>query len=101
MKRIRYLTLLWMLLCGIIAKAQFDPANPAEPGQLTSKLVLNVSPLGAGSTSGGGDIIPGTSVTVNAYANTVGSLSSGLTAAIQRFQPTLHTLLRKLLKQKH
>ena len=70
MKRIRYLTLLWMLLCGIIAKAQFDPTNPAEPGQLTSKLMLKVSPLGAGSTSGGGDIIPGTSVTVNAYANT-------------------------------
>lgn len=70
MKRIRYLTLLWMLLCGIIAKAQFDPANPAEPGQLTSKLVLNVSPSGAGSVSGGGDKIPGTSVTVTASANT-------------------------------
>lgn len=70
MKRIRYLTLLWMLLCGIIAKAQFNPANPAEPGQLTSKLVLNVSPSGAGSVSGGGDKIPGTSVTVSASANT-------------------------------
>lgn len=70
MKRIRYLTLLWMLLCGIIAKAQFNPANPAEPGQLTSKLVLNVSPSGAGSVSGGGDIIPGTSVTVSASAYT-------------------------------
>ena len=70
MKRIRYLTLLWMLLCGIIAKAQFDPANPTEPGQLTSKLVLAVSPSGAGSASGGGDKIPGTSVTVTASANT-------------------------------
>lgn len=70
MKRIRYLTLLWMLLCGIIAKAQFNPANPAEPGQLTSKLVLNVSPSGAGTVNGGGDKIPGTSVTVSASANT-------------------------------
>lgn len=70
MKRIRYLTLLWMLLCGIIAKAQFNPANPAEPGQLTSKLVLNVSPSGAGTVNGGGDKIPGTSVTVSASAST-------------------------------
>lgn len=70
MKRIRYLTLLWMLLCGIIAKAQFNPTNPTEPGQLTSKLVLNVSPSGAGSASGGGDFVPGTSVTVTASAST-------------------------------
>ena len=70
MKRIRYLTLLCMLLCGIIAKAQFNPDNPAEPGQLTSKLELAVSPSGAGSTSGGGDIVPGTSVTVHASAYT-------------------------------
>ena len=70
MKRIRYLTLLWMLLCCIMAKAQFNPADPAEPGQLPSKLILAVSPSGAGYTSGGGDIIPGTSVTVNASANT-------------------------------
>lgn len=70
MKRIRYLTLLWMLLCGIVAKAQFNPTNPAEPGQLTSKLVLAVSPSGAGSASGGGDFVPGTSVTVTASAST-------------------------------
>ena len=34
MKRIRYLTLLCMLLCGIIAKAQFNPDNPAELAQV-------------------------------------------------------------------
>ena len=70
MKRIRYLTLLCLLLYGMIAKAQFNPSNPAEPGQLTSKLELAVSPSGAGSTSGGGDKVPGTSVTVHASAST-------------------------------
>lgn len=71
MKRIRYLTLLWMLFCGIVSWAQdFNPTNPAEPGQLTSKLKLQVNPAGAGSVSGGGNIVPGSSVTVNAYANT-------------------------------
>lgn len=69
MKRIRYLTLLWMMLCGIIAKAQFNPANPPEPGQLPSNLVLLVSPSGAGSASGGGEITPGASVTVTASAS--------------------------------
>ena len=70
MKRIRYLTLLWMLFSGIVCWAQdFNPANPAEPGQLTSKLKLKVSPDGAGSASGGGDIVPGTSVTVTASAS--------------------------------
>ena len=68
MKRIRYLTLLWMLFCGIVGRAQFNPENPSEPGQLTTKLTLKVSPTGAGSTSGGGNILPGTEVTVTAYS---------------------------------
>lgn len=74
MKRIRYLSLLWMLLTGITAWAQdeFNPTNPAEPGQLTTKLILKVSPAGAGSASSnsGTNIVPGTSVMVNASPST-------------------------------
>ena len=71
MKRIRYLTLLWMLFAGIAGWAQeFNPTNPSEPGQLATKLKLNVSPAGAGSTSGSGNYVSGTSVTVSASAST-------------------------------
>ena len=69
MKRIRYLSMLWMLTASILAWAQeFNPDSPAEPGQLTRKLILKVSPKGAGyaSSNNGTDILPGTSVTVNA-----------------------------------
>lgn len=66
MKRIRYLTLLWMLFSGIVCWAQFNPNNPAEPGQLTTKLTLKASPTDAGYVSGGGNFVPGTSVTVSA-----------------------------------
>lgn len=69
MKRIRYLTLLWMLFCGILCKAQFNPVSPEEPGQLTTKLTLKANPSGAGSTSGAGSFVSGTSVTVTASAN--------------------------------
>lgn len=69
MKRIRYLTLLWMLFCGIVCWAQFNPTSPSEPGQLTTKLKLKVSPEGAGSVSGAGDILPGKEVKVTASAN--------------------------------
>ena len=70
MKRIRYLTLLWMLFSVLVTRAQFNPDNPSEPGQLTTKLTLKVRPTGAGSTSGGGNILPGTEVTVTAHAST-------------------------------
>ena len=71
MKRIRYLTLLWMLFSGIVCWAQdFNPADPAEPGQLTSRLTLKANPSDGGSTSGGGNIVPGTAVTVSASAYT-------------------------------
>lgn len=71
MKRIRYLSLLLMLLCSAVAWAQeFNPTNPSEPGQLKRKLTLRVSPTGAGSTSGSGMILPGQSVTVTASAYT-------------------------------
>lgn len=71
MKRIRYLTLLWMLFNGIVCWAQdFNPTDPAEPGQLPSKLTLKSNPSDGGSTSGGGNIVAGTSVTVRASAYT-------------------------------
>lgn len=70
MKRIRYLTLLWMLFCGIASWAQdFNPTNPAEPGQLTTKLKLAVNPQDAGSAyvnGGNNNVLPGTLVTVSA-----------------------------------
>lgn len=71
MKRIRYLTLLWMLFCGIVGWAQddFNPADPSEPGQLTWKLILKASPTDGGSVSGGGNFVSGTSVTVRASAS--------------------------------
>lgn len=74
MKRIRYLTLLLLLLCGIMARAQddFNPTSPSEPGQIpvTSKLTLVASPEEGGSVSGGGKYTSGTSVTARATANT-------------------------------
>lgn len=69
MKRIRYLTLLCLLLGSIASWAQFNPANPAEPGQLPTKLFLKATPQGAGSVSGGGSFVAGTMVTVRASAN--------------------------------
>ena len=60
-----------MLFCGILCWAQdFNPSNPAEPGQLPTRLILKVNPSGAGSASGGGSILPGQSVTVSATATT-------------------------------
>lgn len=76
MKRIRYLTLLWVLLCCFMARAQeeetFNPTSPNEPGQLfvTSKLSLAANPADGGTVSGGGKYIPGNSVTAKATVNT-------------------------------
>ena len=76
MKRIRYLSLLLVLLCSIIARAQtggddtdFNPTSPAEPGQMETKLKVSANPSDGGSVSGGGSYKPGTSVTVYAYVN--------------------------------
>ena len=74
MKRIRYLTLLWALLFGLIARAQDDywyPESPGEPGELvvTKKLTLLANPIEGGSVDGGGKVVPGTSVTISANAN--------------------------------
>ena len=74
MKRIRYLSLLLVLLCGTTAWAQddpFDPASPAEPGQIVEKykLTLVADPADAASSlTGGGKYVSGTSVTLKTTA---------------------------------
>ena len=71
MKIIRYLSLLLMLICGITARAQddFNPTNPSEPGPMTAKLILLADPEEGGSVSGGGNIVPGKTVTLYASAS--------------------------------
>lgn len=71
MKRIRYLSLLLVLLCGITARAQddFNPTNPVEPGPLTAKLKVLADPEDGGSVSGGGNIVPGEQVMLSASAS--------------------------------
>ena len=76
MKRIRYLTLmLIVLLGGTTVWAQtgsgFDPTSPTEPGgPITAKVPLTVaaSPVSGGSVSGGGKYLPGSSVKLRASA---------------------------------
>lgn len=71
MKRIRYLTLLVLLVGSISSWGQdFDPTNPAEPGLPPSQLTLVVSPSDAGYVSGGGRYIEGASVPLRAYCYT-------------------------------
>lgn len=72
MKRIRYLTLLMVLLCGIVARAQdeFNPISPAEPNQIPTKLILVANPKDGGSVSGANTYTPGTSVTAYASPST-------------------------------
>ncbi len=74
-KRIRYLTIVLMLLCGSIsswgqAGSGFDPSAPPEPGQPPMKLQVVVSPADAGSVSGSGRYAEGTAVNLRAYVNT-------------------------------
>ena len=52
------------------AQDDFNPSDPAEPGQLPRKLTLKASPTDGGSVSGGGNFVPGTQVTVSASAST-------------------------------
>ncbi|MBR1933919.1 MAG: dockerin type I repeat-containing protein [Prevotella sp.] len=68
-KRIRYLTLLVLLLGSIGTWAQddgFNPASPAEPGEPPTKLILVASPSEGGSVYGSGKYAPGTMVSLRA-----------------------------------
>ncbi|MBQ9357445.1 MAG: dockerin [Prevotella sp.] len=73
MIRIRYLTMLVLLLGSISSWAQddsFNPADPPEPGQPPMKLEVAVSPAEAGSVSGAGRYAEGAQVRLQAYVNT-------------------------------
>lgn len=63
MKRIRYLSLITMLLCSIVTWGQdFNPTSPGEPGVAPRKLILKVHPVDGGSVYGSGRYVPETSV---------------------------------------
>lgn len=68
MKRIRYLSLLVLLLSsiGIWAQGGFDPTNPDEPGPMTTKLKVLADPENGGSVSGGGSYVAGQSASLHA-----------------------------------
>lgn len=68
MKVTRYLCLLLALLFAASMQAQFNPANPPEPGGnvKTYKLTLKALPGVGGSVSGSGTYEPGRSVRVSA-----------------------------------
>lgn len=72
MKRIRYLSLLMLLLGSISLWGQddFNPSSPPEPGLPPMKLQVNVVPAEAGSVSGSGRYAAGTQVSLRAYTNT-------------------------------
>lgn len=72
MKRIRYLSLLMLLLSSINLGAQeeFNPGNPPEPGQPPVSVTLQADPEDGGSFYGAGKYEPGKSVTVTANTNT-------------------------------
>ena len=72
MKRIRYMSMLMLLFCGINTWGQtgFNPDPPAEPNPAETRLVMHVSPSDAGHTSGSGRYVPKSAVAVRAYANT-------------------------------
>ncbi len=74
MIRIRYLTMMLMLLLGSIGiwaqEDTFNPVNPPEPEQPAMRLTLRVNPSEAGSASGSGLYSPGKKVSINTYGNT-------------------------------
>lgn len=74
MKRIRYLTMLMLLLAGSTSiwaqDDTFNPVDPPEPGQPPMKLEIAVIPAEAGSVSGTGRYAEGTQVNLTAYVNT-------------------------------
>lgn len=73
MIRIRYLTMLMLLLGSISTWAQdddFNPASPPEPGQPPMRLQVVAVPAEAGSVSGSGRYVEGAAVVLTAYTNT-------------------------------
>ena len=69
-KRIRYLTMMLLMLVSIDSWGQFNPTDPPEPGLPPMRLELRVSPSEAGYVSGGGTYAEGTAVALRAYTYT-------------------------------
>ncbi len=72
MKKIRYLSLLTVLLTSVLnvwGQDDFNPVSPSEPGTAPTKLIVAAEPAEGGTVSGGGKYTPEGSVTVRAYAN--------------------------------
>ncbi len=75
MRRIRYLTLLMLLLNGSIglwAQDDFNPVSPAEPGPpgVVPMLTLVANPVDGGTVTGAGWYNAGSKVTLRAYNKT-------------------------------
>ncbi|MBQ7947035.1 MAG: dockerin [Bacteroidaceae bacterium] len=72
MRRIRFFSLLVILLCSIAVWGQndFNPVDPPEPGVAPRKLTLKVEPSAAGSVYGAGRYVPGTTVGLRVSAST-------------------------------
>lgn len=72
MRRIRYLSVLVLMLCSVALWAQddFNPASPAEPGAPPRKLTLSVEPAEGGTVSGSGKYVPGATMTLRATSKT-------------------------------
>lgn len=73
MKSLRYYTcgLLLLIGCSVQAQGGFDPDNPEEPDVPVFYYLLTTAcePVEAGVTSGDGDYIPGSSMTVSTSPN--------------------------------
>lgn len=72
MRKIRYLSVLLLLLhyCGtVLAQDDFNPESPSEPGAPPTRLVLLAEPLAGGTLSGGGKYVPEAIVSIRAYNN--------------------------------
>ncbi len=73
MKKIRYLSLLTLLMVSFIpiwGQDTFDPVSPSEPGTPPTKLIVTAEPAVGGRVTGGGKFTPESNVKVTAYANT-------------------------------
>ncbi len=73
MKKIRYLSLLLVVLASVLpmrGQDVFNPTSPSEPGIAPTKLIVEATPSEGGSVSGGGKFTPESTVKVTASAKT-------------------------------
>ncbi len=73
MNKIRYLSLLAVLLASVLplwGQDVFNPDSPSEPGTAPTKLIVVAEPADGGTVGGGGKFTPESSVKVTASAKT-------------------------------